>query len=50
LLRGEVPSPVNPPQGCRFHPRCPYATDVCRKLEPELVEVKKDHLVACHRV
>jgi len=50
LLRGEVPSPVNPPQGCRFHPRCPYATDICRKLEPELVEVKKDHLVACHRV
>lgn len=46
-LAGEVPSPVNPPAGCRFHPRCPLAMDVCRKEEPQMVEVEKDHYVAC---
>jgi len=52
LLRGEVPSPVNPPSGCRFHPRCPYAMDICRKEEPQLINIHEKgepHLVACHR-
>ncbi len=48
ILRGEVPSPVNPPPGCRFHPRCKYAMDICKKVEPMLKEVSKDHFVACH--
>ncbi len=47
LLKGDVPSPVNIPPGCRFHPRCPYATDKCKKEEPLLVEVD-GHWVACH--
>jgi len=46
-LAGEVPSPVNPPAGCRFHPRCPLVMDVCRKEEPQMFEVEKDHYVAC---
>jgi len=46
-LAGEVPSPVNPPAGCRFHPRCPLVMDVCRKKEPQMFEVEKDHYVAC---
>jgi peptide/nickel transport system ATP-binding protein len=45
---GEISSPINPPSGCRFHPRCPYAMDVCRKEEPKLVEVEKNHYAACH--
>ncbi|MCS7386341.1 MAG: ATP-binding cassette domain-containing protein [archaeon GB-1867-005] len=48
LLKGEVPSPVNPPLGCRFHPRCPYAKEICRVKEPEMIEVKNDHYLACH--
>ncbi|MCD6503758.1 ABC transporter ATP-binding protein [Candidatus Bathyarchaeota archaeon] len=48
ILEGEVPSPVNPPPGCRFHPRCPKAMDVCRREEPKLLEVEKDRFVACH--
>ncbi len=50
ILKGEVPSPINPPPGCRFHPRCPYATDICRKEFPELVDVGMKHQVACHLV
>ncbi len=46
-ISGEPPSPINPPSGCRFHPRCPHATEKCRKEEPVLKEVEKDHLVAC---
>lgn len=46
-LKGEVPSLVNPPPGCRFHPRCDHATQQCSKVEPVLMEVKKDHYVAC---
>ena len=48
-LKGEPPSPINPPSGCRFHPRCPYVMDVCRREEPKLIEVEKDHYVACHQ-
>jgi peptide/nickel transport system ATP-binding protein len=45
---GEPPSPVLPPPGCRFHPRCPNALDVCRTTEPELRELRPTHFVACH--
>ncbi|MEM3156740.1 MAG: ABC transporter ATP-binding protein [Nitrososphaerota archaeon] len=48
LLPGEPPSPVNPPTGCRFHPRCIYAMEICKQVEPKLLKVKPDHLVACH--
>jgi oligopeptide/dipeptide ABC transporter ATP-binding protein len=48
LLTGEVPSLINPPAGCRFHPRCPYATNVCRRKEPKMIEVTSGHYVACH--
>jgi len=47
LLTGDVPSPVDIPPGCRFHPRCPYATDKCKKEEP-ILEEKDEHWVACH--
>jgi oligopeptide transport system ATP-binding protein len=50
ILAGDVPSPLNPPGGCRFHPRCPVALDLCSRLEPEFREVTPDHWVACHRV
>jgi oligopeptide transport system ATP-binding protein len=48
LLVGEVPSAVNPPIGCRFHPRCPYAQALCKEREPLLEDADGDHLVACH--
>ncbi|ABR31571.1 peptide ABC transporter ATP-binding protein [Thermosipho melanesiensis] len=48
ILKGDVPSPVNPPKGCRFHPRCPVAKDICSKEEPKLTEVRPGHFVACH--
>jgi peptide/nickel transport system ATP-binding protein len=48
VLEGDVPSPINPPSGCRFHPRCRYATDVCQQLEPPLVDYGNGHLAACH--
>jgi peptide/nickel transport system ATP-binding protein len=48
VVRGEVPSAVTPPKGCGFHPRCPFATDVCRKVEPQLSEARSGRQVACH--
>lgn len=48
LLEGNVPSPINPPLGCRFHPRCYEVQDICKKEQPEFKILKKDHYVACH--
>jgi len=48
VLEGDVPSPIHPPSGCRFHPRCRYATDVCSQIEPPLVDYGNGHLAACH--
>lgn len=50
ILTGDIPSPANPPKGCKFHTRCPYATDKCKKEAPEYREIKEGHFVACHRV
>ncbi len=47
-LPGEMPSPLNPPPGCSFHPRCPYAKDICRTVEPRLLTGRGEHAVACH--
>src|SRR5512146_1977284 len=50
ILPGDVPSPVNPPSGCRFHPRCPVAIEKCSIEEPPFIEVSPDHWAACHLV
>lgn len=48
ILKGDVPSPIDPPPGCRFHTRCLYAEDICSQQEPELKAVRENHLAACH--
>jgi oligopeptide/dipeptide ABC transporter ATP-binding protein len=50
ILKGDVPSPLNPPRGCRFHPRCPIVDTICSQQEPEFREVTPDHFVACWKV
>jgi len=50
ILQGDVPSPLNPPKGCRFHPRCPVAVEACSVAEPPLIEFSPEHQVACWRV
>ncbi len=47
ILKGDVPSPIDPPSGCRFHPRCLYAKEICSRSEPELIEIDQRHLAAC---
>ncbi|SHH32494.1 ABC transporter ATP-binding protein [Sporanaerobacter acetigenes] len=50
ILEGDVPSPINPPPGCKFQGRCKYAQDICKKETPELKEMRPNHFVACHMV
>ncbi|MED1784529.1 dipeptide ABC transporter ATP-binding protein [Brevibacillus fortis] len=50
LLTGDLPSPANPPSGCTFHPRCPYATEICKTQVPSLSDIGKGQLVSCHLV
>ena len=50
IIGGEVPTPIDPPSGCRFHPRCSKFMNICREEEPALREVESGHYVACHAV
>lgn len=49
ILQGDIPSPANPPSGCKFNTRCPYAKEICSKESPEYREIEENHFVACHR-
>ncbi|WP_315068995.1 dipeptide ABC transporter ATP-binding protein [uncultured Clostridium sp.] len=49
ILKGDIPSPANPPSGCKFHTRCPYVSEICEKEKPEYREIMKNHFVACHK-
>jgi oligopeptide/dipeptide ABC transporter ATP-binding protein len=48
ILEGDVPTPINPPSGCKFHPRCPYSKDICKKEIPLLEKINNEHFAACH--
>ena len=48
ILEGDIPSPVNPPKGCKFHTRCKYCTEICTQVVPAWEEVRPNHFVACH--
>jgi len=50
VIKGEIPSPINPPSGCRFHTRCPLAQEICRQKEPALTEYGDGHVAACHMI
>lgn len=50
ILEGDIPSPVNPPKGCKFHTRCKYCTEICTQVQPEIQEVRPNHFVACHHI
>lgn len=50
ILEGDIPSPVNPPKGCKFHTRCKYCTEICKMVTPEMDEVRPNHFVACHHI
>jgi oligopeptide transport system ATP-binding protein len=50
VLEGDVPSPINPPGGCRFHTRCPYVVQACKEVEPSLSEIQPNHFAACIRI
>ena len=50
ILGGDIPSPANPPAGCKFHTRCAYCTEICRQVVPEWREVSPNHFAACHNM
>ena len=50
ILEGDIPSPVNPPKGCKFHTRCKYCTEICTQVQPEWEEIRPNHFVACHHI
>ena len=50
ILEGDIPSPVNPPKGCKFHTRCKYCTEVCTQVVPPMQEARPNHFVACHHI
>jgi oligopeptide/dipeptide ABC transporter ATP-binding protein len=50
ILAGDVPSPIDPPPGCSFHPRCRYATSICKEVPPELIAHRPDHVASCHNI
>ena len=49
VIKGEIPSPIDIPPGCRFYSRCPFADDICKKVEPEIRLISKNRYVACHK-